>query len=223
MAEIKKYTDEYELYLRDESRSTGYADYICFAKSEDDIKEAIKFCYDNNMRLTVQGGSTGLAAGAVPYGGLVLNLSRMKRFISEREEGGRLFMTYEPGILLSELREDLAKRHPDYFFAPDPTETGASLGGMLACNASGACSFMYGATRNHINGLKIYFTDGRCVTLRRGQQFAKGLSAELKCDDGSVISCTLPSYTMPNTKTHVAGYYVKPDMDLIDLFIGSDG
>ncbi len=223
MSEIKKYTDEYELYLRDESRSTGFADYICFARSEDDIKEAIKFCRDNNMRLTVQGGSTGLAAGAVPYGGLALNLSRMKRFLSERTEGERLFMTYEPGILLSELREDIAKRHHDRFFAPDPTETGASLGGMLSCNASGACSFMYGATRNHINGIKIWFMDGRSASIKRGEQHAKGLDAELKCDDGSTISFTLPSYKMPNTKKHVAGYYVKPDMDLIDLFIGSDG
>lgn len=223
MADILKCTDEYELYLRDESRSVGFADYICFAKSEKDIEEAISFCRSNNMRLTVQGGSTGVAAGAVPYGGLALNLSRMKRLLSERTEGERLFMTYEPGILLSELREDIAKRHPDRFFAPDPTETGASLGGMLACNASGACSFMYGSTREHINGLKIHFMDGRTASIRRGEQYAKGLDAVLKCDDESTISFTLPSYKMPNTKKHVAGYYVKPDMDLIDLFIGSDG
>src|SRR5438270_904705 len=40
---------------------------------------------------------------------------------------------------------------------------------------------------------------------------------------GRGIEARLPSYTMPATRKHAAGYYVAPGMDLIDLFIGSEG
>jgi D-lactate dehydrogenase (cytochrome) len=33
----------------------------------------------------------------------------------------------------------------------------------------------------------------------------------------------LPTYQMPQTRKHASGYYVAPKMDLLDLFIGSEG
>jgi D-lactate dehydrogenase (cytochrome) len=38
-----------------------------------------------------------------------------------------------------------------------------------------------------------------------------------------VIDARLPSYTMPHTRKHAAGYFVEPEMDAVDLFIGSEG
>ena len=223
MAEIKKLTEEYVDYLRDESRSTGFADGICFAACEEDIIDVLKKCYSDKTPVTIQGGRTGVAAGAVPYGGFVLNLSKMKRILAERRDGEHFFITVEPGILLSELRNEIAAKYPDYFFAPDPTETSASLGGMVACNASGACSFMYGSTRDHVSGLKMILMDGRSLTIKRGEYFANGYDAKYVLDDGSVINATVPHYEMPKTKKHVAGFYAKKDMDLMDLLIGCDG
>src|SRR6185503_728049 len=40
---------------------------------------------------------------------------------------------------------------------------------------------------------------------------------------GSAIEARLPTYQMPHTRKHAAGYYVTPEMDLVDLFIGSEG
>jgi len=223
MAEIKKITDEYVDYLRDESRSTGFADEICFATSEADIVDVLRRCYESETPVTVQGGRTGVAAGAVPYGGFVLNLTKMKKILSERREGERLYITVEPGILLTELRKEIDAKYPGYFFAPDPTETSAALGGMVSCNASGACSFMYGSTRDHVTGLKMVLMDGRTLTIKRGEQFAKGYDAKYVLDDGSCIDVKIPRYEMPKTKKHVAGFFAKKDMDLIDLLIGCDG
>jgi D-lactate dehydrogenase (cytochrome) len=38
-----------------------------------------------------------------------------------------------------------------------------------------------------------------------------------------VIEAQLPSYQMPKVRKHASGYHVAPEMDLIDLFIGSEG
>jgi D-lactate dehydrogenase (cytochrome) len=108
------------------------------------------------------------------------------------------------------------------FFAPDPTETSASLGGMAASNASGACSFAYGPTRGHIEALTLVLADGDTLALRRGQATAAGRRFALVTQGGRTLGGELPHLAMPDVKS-AAGYWIKPDMDLIDLFIGSEG
>ncbi len=219
---IKEYSDEYIDYLRDESRSVGSAKYIAFPKTEDEVIDIIKYCYANNIQITSQGSRTGVAAGAVPFGGLILNFSKMNQVLSERTEGDRVYITLQPGMVLSEIRQYVHDKYRDYFFPPDPTETGAAIGGMVNCNSSGALSFMYGPTRNHVTRLTYILSDGRKVDIARGQYFAEGLHAKIPCTDGSYLEFKLPTYEMPKTK-NVAGYYVKPDMDLFDIVIGCDG
>ena len=64
-------------YLRDESRREGRAEYIAFPRNEAEVTACLRDCAAEHCRVTVQGGRTGLAAGAVPDGGRVINLSRM--------------------------------------------------------------------------------------------------------------------------------------------------
>ena len=110
----------------------------------------------------------------------------------------------------------------EWFFTPDPTETTATLGGMAACNASGARSYRYGATRRHIEGLSMALADGRMLDIRRGERFARGLQAEFPLRDGGALYVEIPDYSMPMCK-NASGYFAASDMDLIDLLIGSDG
>lgn len=58
---------------------------------------------------------------------------------------------------------------PEQFFPTDPTEASACLGGMAACNASGARSYAYGPMRPHITGLHVVLADGDLLELRRGE------------------------------------------------------
>jgi D-lactate dehydrogenase (cytochrome) len=210
-SEIKIFCPEFEEYLRDESRRSGSAEQIVLAKSEEDIRRALQ----SSANITIQGARTGIAAGAVPEGGLILNLSRMKQ-IGEIE-GERLIV--QPGALLSEIRgkTDAA----NLFFPPDPTETSASIGGMLACNASGAMSYHYGSTRNWVHALRVMLATGDTLRIERGQK-ATGFAFSLTTEQGREISGNLPEFNMPDVKS-AAGYYIKPDMDLVDLFIGMEG
>ncbi len=59
-------------------------------------------------------------------------------------------------------------------FPPDPTETSASLGGMVACNASGAMSYHYGPTRQWVRSLRLVLSDGSVLALARDAQHAQG-------------------------------------------------
>ncbi|GHU75104.1 FAD-linked oxidase [Clostridia bacterium] len=239
---VEPYSDQYAHLLFDESREVGRAEFVAQPHNEAELIEAVRFCYDNNIGLTVQGALTGLTGGASPDGGLILNLSRMNRILGVRwDELGRCLMRVQSGIALVSVRRALSTKSVDttswsdeshaafasmkagaYFFSPDPTEPTASLGGMASCNACGARSFLYGATRGHINALRVVLADGSTVELVRGRDKADGREFAIHTDSGGgIISGTLPDFDTPSVKD--AGYFVRPGMDLVDLFIGSQG
>ena len=239
---IIPYSAQYEAYLRDESRSVGRAESISFPRSEEEVRQVLCALHGAAVPVTVQGARTGLAAAAVPREGHIMNLSGMDAVTALRQEDGRFYVTVQPGVVLLNLRKMLQRREFDtagwseaslaaldalqkaeeQFFPTDPTETTAALGGMAACNASGARSFRYGPMRPHVTALRCVLADGRTVALRRGQYRAEGLHFTLPTLEGGAVEGVLPGYTMPRTK-NASGYYAAADMDLIDLFVGSDG
>jgi D-lactate dehydrogenase (cytochrome) len=240
---IKAMSDEFAEYLKDESRTVGSAESISFPKEEDEIIKLMQTLYPKEIPITIQGARTGLAAGAVPGGGHIMNISRMDKATAMRKDDNGIFhVSVQPGMILSNLREYISGRKfnteswtdesrktfaefcksQELFFSPDPTEASATIGGMVACNASGARSYLYGPTRNHVTGLKLVLYNGETLTLRRGESFSKGRILKLVSDAGTVMELKLPSYQMPKTK-NASGYHIEDNMDAIDLFIGSDG
>ena len=197
-------------YLRDESRRVGRADRIAFPRTETDALAALAEARAAKLPVTTQGARTGVTGGAVPEGGLVLNLSHMDQILSVANGEMRV----QPGATLAAIR---AAVPPRFYFAPDPTEPSASIGGMISCNSSGALSFLHGPTRNHVLGLRVALLNGDVLDLRRGRDRANGLRFQL----GSVAG-ELPPLRRPAVK-NAAGYFVDPDMDLVDLFVGAEG
>ena len=93
MALIRKMSPEYVDYLFDESRTMGQADYIAFPADEQEIVEAIRWCCEHQVPLTAQGALTGLAGGASPARGLILNLQRMDRILGlRRSDDGKVYL-----------------------------------------------------------------------------------------------------------------------------------
>ncbi|RKX46703.1 MAG: FAD-binding oxidoreductase [Verrucomicrobia bacterium] len=228
--------DEYADYLHDESRREGHAEKITFPKSTEEVREALRIAAKNNWPITVQGGRTGITGGCVPDGGLILNLSRMNT--TGEIEGDR--MTVQPGATLADIRA--AIRDSGLFFPSDLTETTASIGGMAANNASGARSFHYGSVRNWIDALEVVLPRGEVVRVKRGVHTASGVDFQLGSLSGKLpanpqlMKCwrfRQTPHTCAGVNSHLrrcaeevknaAGYYLKPDMDLVDLFIGAEG
>lgn len=240
---VNAFGEQYSEYLRDESRTVGSAESISFPRFEDDVRVLLKDFSSRGIPITIQGGRTGLTAAAVPFGGHIMNMSRMNSVNGCRiDEDKRFCFSLQPGVTLLEFRKMIEKKNfctegweetsldvykeflcaPKQFFAPDPTEDSATIGGMTACNASGARSFLYGATRRHILGIRMLLADGRCIALKRGQVFAIGRKLTIPVEEGGEFSVSLPEYQMPKAK-NTSGYYIDDDMDALDLLIGSDG
>ncbi|MBD3243245.1 MAG: FAD-binding protein [Chitinivibrionales bacterium] len=241
---VQPFSEDFSEYLRDESRRSGTAASISFPRTEDEVRQALRAATARGEAVTIQGARTGITGGATPDGGHVLNLSRMNRITGLRHDpqADRYLLRVQPGVLLSEVNARLADLSFDTdgwsqesvaalsamrdagprMFTPDPTETSASIGGMVACNASGARSFHYGPIRSHVEALRVVLADGRAVTLQRGAQRAEGRRFVLRPDEGEAVSGELPAYDAPRVK-NAAGYFVQPDMDLLDLFVGMEG
>ena len=209
-------------YLRDESRRTGWAESISFPSSSEELRDHLAYAAGRGLPVTIQGGRTGITGAAAPEGGHIANLSQMRKAV-QLETGRPPTVTVPPGLPFVELRSIVRdETKGSFFFAPDPTETSATLGGMIACNASGARSFFYGPTRRYVRSIRVMFADGATACLTRGLQRSRGRCFELSTDSGRTIYGELPTYQMPSAK-NAAGYYVLEDMDLLDLFIGGEG
>ena len=215
---LQDWNEGHQDYLHDESRLCGKADSIALPADEEEVRRVVSWVSAAGGGLTIQGARTGIAGGAVPLGGCILNLSRLNKIDSNPDGEPRLRVG--PGVSLDEVRATLEES--PFFFPPDPTESSASIGGMISTNASGALSYFYGPTRKWVEALRVVLADGSRLTLRRGQRFAAGRTFTLVTEEGREIGGQLPSYRMPGVK-NAAGYYVDDDMDLLDLFIGMEG
>lgn len=193
-------------YLEDSSNlSGGHAEGIYIPESEKDIQEIIT----QGKPLTISAGETGTTGGCIPFGGWVVSMQKLNRIIDINPK--ERFAIVEPGVSLEEIEKAVAKEK--LLYAPDPTEKKATIGGNVATNASGGRGYRFGSTRNHIRRLKIITPKGETLNLKRNSHITPHISQ---------LSSHISHYTMPNVKNS-AGYYSKPNMELIDLFIGMEG
>ncbi len=186
-------------YLTDASGYRGAADRLFLPESEAEVAQILREASISKTPVTIAGAGTGVTGGRVPHNGWLLCLERMAKI-----EINNRHALCGPGALLRDLQQAAAPRQ---FYAPDPTENGASIGGSIATNASGSRSFLFGPTRSHVRALKVVLASGETLALRRGEK----------------PPFDLPILPAPATTKNTAGYYLRPDIDYMDLFIGSEG
>jgi D-lactate dehydrogenase (cytochrome) len=216
---VKQEQDEIAGFLRDASNMPGgTAERVYIAESADEIATLLAECTRTSTPVTIAGAGTGLSGGRVPIGGSVLSTARLNRILAIDADARRAIV--EPGVMLAELQTEVERL--GLLYPPDPTERTCSIGGTIATNASGARTFKYGATRAYVDALDVVLATGERLALERGATRADGRMLALRTVEGRTIPLELPAYTMPAIK-HAAGYYAAPDMDAIDLFIGSEG
>lgn len=170
-----------EANCRDESGLLGNADGIAFPKCTSEVQMALKAAAAAGVHVTVQGGKTGLCAGAVPDGGLILNLSRMTDILDFSCGAEGAAITVQAGVTLEQLQNVLQKkcmntsklgtvalyRWNTYVdspgrleFYPNPTEGNATLGGAAATAAVGTHILTQGTMADYILAMEVVGTDG---------------------------------------------------------------
>ncbi len=220
-------TDEamFASYLEDAARYPGgFASGIAFPESEGEICSLLKECSARKSRILPIGAQSSLTGGATPFGEVLLSTERMEKVIriDEEPDGAGARVVAGPGITLAALQKQL--REAGYFYPPVPTYDLAFLGGSVATNAGGAATFKYGVTRDWVYRIRVASASGEVLEITRGECKANDAGEfEIRQSNGRPIRFTIPSYQTPSIKKVSAGYYSRPGMDLIDLFVGSEG
>lgn len=184
----------------DASGFKGSADQRLAPRTETELQDILREASRSGTPVTFAGAWTSLTGAAVPQSGWVVSLENFRKL--EIEPG---LARVGAGVALTELQA--AAKASRQLYGPDPTENTASMGGMIATNASGARSFYYGATRRHIRSLRVVFADGTLREFRRGD----------------TLDFEVPQVPWPQTTKHAAGFPLRPGMDWIDLLTGSEG
>ena len=151
-------------YAADASGLVMVPDGVARPTSADEVAALLAEAASAGTPVTAAGGQTSTTAASISDRGIVLSLRAMPRII-DIDPVARTARV-EPGVLVGELKRACAAH--DLLLAPDPTsEEECTVGGAVACNASGARSLRYGATRPHVRALRVALADGSIAELRR--------------------------------------------------------
>ncbi len=221
----KENQSDFKDYLKDESNiSSSFEGQIIIPRSELELSEFLASVSTSNSPVYVSGKRTGLVGGAVPIveseisnNTVLVSLESLNSISNFRETTNGAFIDVLAGTSLSDLITELDQNYPDYFFPVDPTERSASFGGMLSTNASGSRGFKYGSVRNWVESIRVVLVDGSILELNRGIDKLNNLGFKYQDKEYS-----FNEIYKPKTKNSI-GYNYFPNMDLLDLFIGSEG
>ncbi len=132
-------------------------DILIFVRSAEEISSVMQYANIHKIPVVVRGSGTGLVGGCVALeGGIVLCTSKMNKILELDENN--MTLTVEPGVLLFEIYQYVESR--GYFYAPDPGEKTATIGGNISTNAGGMRAVKYGTTRDWVVGLEVVLPTG---------------------------------------------------------------
>ncbi|MBW7934674.1 MAG: FAD-binding oxidoreductase, partial [Gemmatimonadaceae bacterium] len=153
-----------EGYARDVSGLRHLPEAVARPESTNEVRELMQRSAADHVCVTAAGAQTSTTGASVAERGWLLSTRAMARILDI--DAARRVARVEPGVLIGDLQRACAAE--GLFFAPDPTsEEECTVGGAIACNASGPRTLAYGATRRHVRALTAVLADGSRFTARR--------------------------------------------------------
>lgn len=138
----------------------AFPDAHVFVSDKYQISSIMKYAFKENIPVTVRGSGTGLVGACVPlFGGILLDMSKMNQIIELDKTN--LTLRVEPGVLLLDIYGHVEPE--GLFYAPDPGEKTATIGGNISTNAGGMRAVKYGVTRDWVRGLEVVLPNGELV------------------------------------------------------------
>lgn len=150
-----------ELHLHDISPHQGILPAgIIWPLNTNEVSQILSWANANDVPVTPWGAGTSTEGNPVPTrGGLVIDMTRMDKILDIRPQD--LQADVQPGVLRKELNRQAGQY--GLFFPPDPGAD-ASIGGMIANNASGIQTVKYGATTDYVMKLTVVLPSGNVIT-----------------------------------------------------------
>lgn len=127
-------------------------------RTTEEVARVVQAARERATPITVQGGMTGLAGGAVPADGdIVINLERMDAIEEIDELEG--VMVVQAGATLEQVQQ--AAQAAGWLFPVDLGARGTcQVGGNAATNAGGERVLRYGTMRDAVLGVEVVLPDG---------------------------------------------------------------
>jgi D-lactate dehydrogenase (cytochrome) len=149
-----------ELHIHDISAHTSALPAgVVWPETTEEVSRLLAWAYCEEIPITPWGAGTSTEGNPLPVqGGLVLDMTRMNKVLDIRPED--LQVDVEPGVFRKELNRQLSGS--GLFFPVDPGAD-ATIGGMIANNASGVKTVKYGATRDYVMRMTIVLPDGEVI------------------------------------------------------------
>ncbi len=212
---------------------------VVFPRSTADVALALRLIDEprfHGVALTARGGGTGTNGQALTAG-IVMDLSRhMAKILTLDLEAG--FVRVQPGVVLDDLNAFL-RPHGVYFAANLSPSNRATLGGMVATDASGEGSRRHGKTSQHVLDLEVVLRGG---VVHRTARVA-GAALDALCEQPGLVGQAHKlareiavsrraeiASTFPKLRRYMTGYNLvhmaAPDgsaVDLAQLVAGSEG
>lgn len=130
---------------------------IVYPRTGDDVTVLVRELCDTGLSLTARGGNTG-TNGQSLNDGIIVDFARHMRGIGTFDRQANT-VTVEPGVVLDQLNAFL-KPHSRFFPPMVSTASRATIGGMVATDASGKGSRRWGKTSDYIVALDVTLSDG---------------------------------------------------------------
>lgn len=129
--------------------------------STENVQAVVRFCQQNRITITPQGGNTGLVGGSVAHDGIVLNLSQLNRIRGINLADNTV--TVDAGCVLQDVQAAAREVHR-FFPLSLASEGSCQIGGNIACNAGGLNVLRYGTMRDLVLGLEVVLPNGEMVS-----------------------------------------------------------
>jgi len=193
-----------------------------------EIVAIAQYAANEGLPLAARGAGSGLAGESL-CSGIVLDMTRyMKRIVRMSDE----IVTCEPGVVLDDLNKRLMELGRK--IGPDPSSANrATVGGVVANNATGAHSLQYGHIGGYVESVDVVLAGGGTaefhnavdVEQARGDR-AGSIAREcwsLLTANKTVIDKALPATRRNRCGYNIAGICYDNTIDLARLLAGSEG
>nr|MDO8088506.1 FAD-binding oxidoreductase [Candidatus Sigynarchaeum springense] len=156
-------TDDAVLYTYgfDVSDVFGKPDVVVRPGTVEEIANCVKVCAKYKIPVIPRGAGSGATGGAVaPTGGVMVDMTRMNKI--HDLDLANLQVTVQPGVVVDQLNQFL-KPHKFFYPVIPGSDKMATIGGVVANDASGMRAFKYGTAKDYLLGATFVMADGSIV------------------------------------------------------------
>jgi D-lactate dehydrogenase (cytochrome) len=206
-------------YLFDRSTLKGHAKNVILPNDETELREGMRYSNKGNTKVTISGTRMGSSGGAVPTGGDVMSMENLSGIIGIGSDEKGTYVRVLPCTTISQFNNSLSVGNIEPIGEgcdtkglrfPVKTALEYTVGGCISANRSGI--------RPYVRRIRVVFADSTFTTIQRGEFIAEGRRITFPAGR-NYYSFDIPDYDSKDDY----GPGIRENMDLIDLFIGSEG